>query len=86
MNAVTMTGNLTRDPEPREFDGRSECKLRIAVDNGPYPTTFIDVRTSGAQAEACAAHLRKGRQIGVTGKLAFSEYTARDGNPDSTTS
>ena len=28
------TGNLTRDPELREFDGRSECKLRLAVDDG----------------------------------------------------
>jgi single-strand DNA-binding protein len=81
MNTYLATGNLTRDPELREFDGRSECKLRLAVDNGPYPTTFIDVRTFDAQAEACATYLRKGRSVGVSGKLALDEYTGADGSP-----
>jgi single-strand DNA-binding protein len=80
MNQVTMTGNLTRDPELREFDGRSECKLRLAVDNGPYPTTFIDVRTFDAQAEVCTTYLRKGRRVGVVGKLALDEWTGADGS------
>jgi single-strand DNA-binding protein len=81
MNNVTMTGNLTRDPEPREYEGRSECKLRLAIDNGPYPPTFIDVRTFDAQADACATYLHKGRQVGVTGKLALDEYQGADGKP-----
>jgi single-strand DNA-binding protein len=81
MNTYMATGNLTRDPELREFDGRSECKLRLAVDNGPYPTTFIDVRTFDAQAEACSTYLRKGRSVGVSGKLALDEYTGTDGSP-----
>jgi single-strand DNA-binding protein len=81
MNNVTMTGNLTRDPDSREYEGRSECKLRLAVDNGPYPPTFIDVRTFDAQADACATYLHKGRQVGVTGKLALDEYKGADGNP-----
>jgi single-strand DNA-binding protein len=81
MNTYVATGNLTRDPELREFDGRSECKLRLAVDNGPYPTTFIDVRTFDAQAEACATYLSKGRSVGVSGKLALDEYTGTDGSP-----
>jgi single-strand DNA-binding protein len=81
MNTVTMTGNLTRDPEPREYEGRRECKLRLAVDNGPYPPTFIDVRTFDAQADACATYLHKGRQVGVTGKLALDEYSGADGRP-----
>jgi single-strand DNA-binding protein len=81
MNTVTMTGNLTRDPEPREYEGRSECKLRLAVDNGPYPTTFIDVRTFDAQADACATYLHKGRRVGVVGKLALDESAGKDGTP-----
>jgi hypothetical protein len=48
MKTSMATGNLTCDPELREFDGHSECKLRLAVDNGPYPTTFIDVSTFDA--------------------------------------
>ena len=81
MNTFMATGNLTRDPELREFDGRSECKLRLAVDNGPYPTTFIDVRTFDAQAEACATYLHKGRRVGVLGRLALDEWNAKDGSP-----
>lgn len=81
MNTYMATGNLTRDPELREFDGRTECKLRLAVDNGPYPTTFIDVRTFDAQAEACATYLSKGRSVDVSGKLALDEYTGTDGKP-----
>jgi single-strand DNA-binding protein len=81
MNNVTMTGNLTRDPEPREYEGRSECKLRLAVDNGPYPPTFIDVRTFDAQADACATYLAKGRRVGVAGKLALDEFVGSDGTP-----
>src|ERR1700761_4117446 len=81
MNTSMAPGNLPRAPELREFDGRSECKLRLAVDNGPYPTTFIDVRTFDAQAGACATWLRKGRSVGVVGKLALDEYTGADGSP-----
>jgi single-strand DNA-binding protein len=81
MNIVTMTGNLTRDPEERDGGERPECKLRVAVDNGPYPPTFIDVRTFDAQAEACMAYLRKGRKVGVAGKLALDEYAGKDGSP-----
>ena len=79
MNKIYMTGYLTRDPELREGSERSECKLRIAVHNGPYPTTFIDVQTFDRQAEACAAYLRKGRRVGVDGTLALREWTAPDG-------
>ena len=81
MNIVTMTGNLTRDPELREVGGRPECKIRMAVDNGIYPSTYIDVRTFDAPAEACAAWLRKGRRVGVSGKLALDEYAGKDGSP-----
>ena len=81
MNNVTMIGNLTRDPELREGSERAECKLRLAVDNGIYPPTFIDVRTFGPSAEACAEWLTKGWQVGVSGKLALSEFTGSDGMP-----
>jgi single-strand DNA-binding protein len=81
MNNVTMTGRLTRDPELHQGAERSECKLRLAVDNGIYPPTFIDVRTFGPSAEACAEWLTKGWQVGVSGKLALTEFTGSDGKP-----
>jgi single-strand DNA-binding protein len=79
MNTLTMTGNLTKDPELVERDGRAICKLRLAVDNGRHPTTYIDVSTFDEQAYACAEYLHKGRKVGVSGRLALDEWrTAED--------
>jgi single-stranded DNA-binding protein len=44
------------------------------------PPLFIDVATFGAGAEACAAHLTKGRAVAVTGRLAYREWQAKDGS------
>lgn len=78
MNALTMTGRLTADPELKYAGEKPVCELRLAVDNGRYPTTFIDVRTFGEQAYGCAEYLHKGRRVGVTGRLAFEEWRAAD--------
>jgi single-strand DNA-binding protein len=75
MNTVTITGRLTRDPQLKHAgDERPICEMRIAVDNGRHPTTYIDVTTFDAQAYTCAEYLSKGRMVGVDGKLAFSEW------------
>lgn len=74
MNALTMTGNLTRDPELIYAGERPICKLRIAVDNGHHPTTYIDVSTFDEHAFACAEFLHKGRKVGVSGRLALDEW------------
>jgi single-strand DNA-binding protein len=85
MNNVSLIGRLTRDPELKEIGGgRSVCELRLAVDNPGRggekgEPTYVDVSTFGGQAEACAAHLAKGRQVAVNGRLVFREWTARDG-------
>ena len=85
MNNVNLIGRLTRDPELKEIgDGRSVCELRIAVDNPGRcgergEPTYVDVSTFGKHAEACAAHLTKGRQVAVSGRLVFREWTGRDG-------
>ena len=51
------------------------CQLRIAVnDQKGQPPMFIDVATFGAQADACAKYLPKGRAIAVTGRLVYREW------------
>jgi single-strand DNA-binding protein len=75
MNTVTMTGRLTRDPELKHSgEERPICEMRIAVDNGRHPTTYIDVTAFDGQAYTCAEYLTKGRMVGVDGKLALSEW------------
>jgi single-strand DNA-binding protein len=86
MNNVNLIGRLTRDPELKEVGGgRSVCELRVAVDNPGRngekgEPTYVDVSTFGGQAEACASHLAKGRQVAVSGRLVFREWTGRDGS------
>ena len=78
MNAVTMTGRLTKDPKLRHSGDRAICDMRIAVDNGRHPTTYIDVTTFDGQAYTCAEYLAKGRKVGVSGRLAYDEWRSAD--------
>jgi single-strand DNA-binding protein len=79
MNHVSLIGHLTKDPELVESAGKTVCQMRIAVDNGRFQTTFIDVRSFGEQAYACAEFLHRGRRVGVAGTLAFSEWRDAEG-------
>jgi single-strand DNA-binding protein len=80
MNTVTMTGRLTKDPKLRHAGDRAICDMRIAVDNGRHPSTYIDVTAFDGQAYTCAEFLSKGRKVGVAGRLALREWEGSDGH------
>lgn len=82
VNTVVLVGQLATDPALRALpDGRSVCDLRLAVnDQRDQPPMFIDVATFGPGADACAQHLVKGRQVAVTGRLAYQQWQAKDGS------
>jgi single-strand DNA-binding protein len=73
INAVVITGNLTKDPELRHTEaGTPVCSLRVAV-NGRRKNAqeewadkanYFDVTVWGARGEKCAEYLAKGRPIG----------------------
>ena len=55
MNAIHLTGRLTRDPDLRALpDGSSVCKMRLAVDRmgRSNATGYIDVASFGKPAAA----------------------------------
>lgn len=89
INRVTLTGNLTRDPELRSLpSGMSVCSLRIASNtrrkNGSTgewedKPNFFDITVWGAQGENCSRFLSKGRPVAVDGRLEWREWTAQDG-------
>ena len=58
INRVTISGNLTKDPELRQLpSGNSVCKLRMAVNTLPraWPTPTALCRfTKAALRVACA--------------------------------
>ncbi|MGI8902927.1 MAG: single-stranded DNA-binding protein [Solirubrobacteraceae bacterium] len=81
VNQVTLVGNLTADPVLKQLDNdRQVCNLRVAVnDQKSQSPMFIDVDTFGAQADACAKCLAKGRAVAVPGRLVYREWEADDG-------
>ena len=88
-NYVSITGNLTREPELRfTTSGRPVAAIGIAVNrrfmqNGEWteaPPTFLNVTAWGQLGENAAASLTKGTRVVVTGRLEQREYTTREGD------
>lgn len=88
INRVTLTGNLTRDPDLRSTaSGLPVLGFGIAVNDRhknqqtgeweDYPN-FIDCTMFGARAEAVAKYLSKGAKVAIEGKLRWSQWE-RDG-------
>jgi single-strand DNA-binding protein len=89
INRVTITGNLTRDPELRSTQsGTAICSLRVAVnsrrkdDSGQWADkpNYFDVTVFGAQGENCAQYLAKGRPVAIDGRLNWREWETKEGD------
>lgn len=80
---VTLTGNLTNDPELRHTNsGKPVVNLRVATssrrrdEQGNWvdgDTTFLNV-TAWWNAEAIASNVKKGQSVVVIGELKQREY------------
>lgn len=90
INHVVVSGNLTRDPQPRATQsGNAVCNFTVAhnkrVKNGDRwedQPHFFDCTAFGSMAEA-AAKMRKGERIVVGGELTLTRWTGKDGQPRS---
>jgi single-strand DNA-binding protein len=89
INRVTITGNLTKDPDLRSTGGGTAvCSLRVAVNSRRKDETgnwvdkpnYFDVTVWGAQGENCAQYLSKGRPVAVDGRLNWREWQDGQGN------
>ena len=89
INRVTITGNLTRDPDLRSLpSGMAVCELGVAVnhrrkdnatDQWIEEPNFFNVVVFGAQGENCAQYLSKGRPVAVDGRLRWSSWEDKNG-------
>lgn len=88
INRVTITGNLTRDPELKHLDsGTAICRLGVAVNGRRKDNTgqwvddpnFFDVTVWGVQGENVAKYLGKGSGIAVDGRLDWRSWETDDG-------
>lgn len=89
INRVTITGNLTADPDLRQTTGGTPvCSLRVAVNgrrkdqSGQWvdKPNYFNVVVWGAQGQNCANYLSKGRPVAVDGRLDWREWQDKEGN------
>ena len=88
INRVTISGNLTRDPDLRTTaTGNPVLGFSVAVNDRrknnatgeweDYPN-FIDCTMFGARAQSISRFLSKGSKVAIEGKLRWSQWE-RDG-------
>lgn len=88
MNSITVTGNLTRDPEIKFLNGgNATVKIGIAVNrrwqkSGEWQeqTSFFDVVAYGQLAENVGNSLTRGAKVLVTGRLEQRSWETPDGD------
>lgn len=90
INQVSISGNLTRDPELRSTSGGTAvCGLRIASNERYKDATtnewmdragYFDITIWKGLGEWVAGNLHKGDQIVVSGRLKWREWQDKDGN------
>ena len=88
INTVTVSGNLTREPELRELpSGNAVCNLRIAHNerfkgsDGEWADRpqYFDVTVWSGLGAYLAKNLAKGEKVVVSGRLKWREFEV-DGN------
>ncbi|MCL2210818.1 MAG: single-stranded DNA-binding protein [Treponema sp.] len=93
LNHVTVVGRLTRDASLKfTTNGKAVSKFTLAVnekrkdgDHWKDSADFFDFVIWGQLAESLQMYLKKGKQIGVIGKLSQERWTAEDGQNRSKT-
>ena len=88
INIVTISGNLTRDPELRQAGNTSVLSFGVAVNDrhrnpqsGQWENVpnFVDCIIFGTRADALAGLLHKGSKVAIDGKLRYGSWEGKDG-------
>ncbi len=86
INRVVLVGRLAQDPELRYTpNGVAVTTFTLAVNRrftnqqGEREADFINIVTWRQQAETCANYLKKGRLVGVDGRLQIRSFENSEG-------
>jgi single-strand DNA-binding protein len=90
INHVIISGNLTFDPELREYDNAKVLNFQVAVNDrrkgadGEWQNyaNYIGVTAFGKQAEFLSKWLCRGSKVTVEGKIHYSSWE-KDGKRNS---
>jgi single-strand DNA-binding protein len=87
VNKVILLGNLTRDPELKQTEGKKPVCVFGLVTNRSWTTETGEKREEPGfhriivwdkWAEVCNRYLRKGRKVYIEGRLQSRPYTGQD--------
>lgn len=83
MNNINLIGRLGGDPEVKYFEsGTNVAKFSIAVDrpqrNGEKGSDWFACECWGKTAEVVGNYCRKGKQVGVTGRVEFEYWNDKN--------
>jgi single-strand DNA-binding protein len=88
LSLAVLDGNLTRDPETKSIkNGKSVTTFTVAMNHeygskeGNKSVSFIQVETWDKLAENCAAYLKKGSRVTVSGNLREDRWKDQEGKP-----
>ena len=79
MLQLTVNGNLGRDPEQREINGKNVARFALAARTGRDETTWVNCTVWGNRAETVLKYMSKGDKITVVGSGRMNEYTTKEG-------
>jgi single-strand DNA-binding protein len=94
VNKVILLGNLTRDPELKQSEGKKPVWVFGLATNRSWTTKTGKVQEEPEYhrivawdklAEFCTTYLRKGRKVYVEGRIQSHTYTSQDGRDITTT-
>ena len=90
LNRVTISGNLTREPELRQTaSGYEILSVGVAVNDrrknqqsGEWEdyANFVDVVVFGKRASSLSKILTKGMKVAIDGKLRYSSWEDKEGH------
>lgn len=86
LNSVVLVGRAGADPEIKYFEsGRAKTTFNLAVDRpvkrteGVDSTDWFRIELWGKSAEIAAEYVKKGKLVGITGRLEFARWTDANG-------
>lgn len=79
INKFIGIGNLTRDPELKEFGEYNKCSFPIAINSSKDEVIFMDIECWNKVADNCGKYLSKGSCVYVEGKVKVNKWEDKNG-------